>query len=232
MKGSLPTVVFVTLAAALTYPWSWLGKSLLQPAQAQNPSGEQECQPIGRIDSMDGQVRFKRADWEAFSQAETGNFLCRGDRLQVPKDGSASVFCYADDKTISVPKEQPWLVNHHCRSPEWTQVEGTDVPTPRSGHRQLEILTPQATILPTPQPTIRWTPITGAASYTIQVDQVDGDSWSRENLTVTELAYPSEEKALQYPYSYKLTISAFDGEGNEIAKDSKMLFTMPENKTP
>ena len=122
-------------------------------------------------------------------------------------------------------------MNHHCRSSEWTQVDGTEVPTPRSSHGQLKILAPEDTLLPTRQPTIRWTPISGAASYTIQVKQVDGDSWSRENLTDTELVYPSEEKALEYPYSYELTIFAVDSEGNEIAQDSKMLFTMPEEKT-
>ncbi|WP_071515540.1 hypothetical protein [Geitlerinema sp. PCC 9228] len=233
MKGRLPTVVFVTLAAAATSSGVWLGKLLSPPVQAQPPSVGEECLPIADITSVDGKVRHKRVSWDEFHQAEEGKSLCRGDRLQVLEGGSASIVCRADGKTISVSEEdQPWLVNHHCRSPEWSQIDDTAVPNPRSGDRELEILSPQNTLLPTPQPTIRWTPIAGAASYTIQVNQVDGDSWSRENLTTTELAYPSEEEALQYPYSYKLTIFAFDGEGNEIAKDSKILFTIPESKAP
>lgn len=60
MKASLPTVVFVTLAAAATAPLYGWGTSLLQQVQAQTPSGERECTPIARVDSVEGQVLHKR----------------------------------------------------------------------------------------------------------------------------------------------------------------------------
>jgi len=158
-----------------------------------------QCNPIGRIIS-NGDRRFK-----------VGSLLCRGDRLQVANGATVEVLCYANRKILHL---KSGAVSNKCTPPandvgSCTLENQSYCPKPK-GPREEDntpaIVSPYGSSILSQRPELSWYGVTGATSYTVQVNGV-GVSWEK-TVKNTDLSYPKEQPGLQFGNAYKITVIA------------------------
>lgn len=91
-----------------------------------------------------------------------------------------------------------------CDCPETPEPDGLGLFDPLSPY----LISPRSTLILDDRPTISWNEVPGATSYTVRIVTEEGEIWSQENVTGTEIVYPGDPP-LQ-PGTYYLAIVVAD----------------------
>jgi hypothetical protein len=159
--------------------------------------------------SIEGQVSVKRKGWTGYAPVVFGSSLHIGDLLHVENSSRAQVLC--SDLTLhdlpqgiggvpcpSSPMVLEWRDKSMINSTRGGLSDGS-FPT---------VLSPRRTMLLSPHPALRWTPVSGASAYEVIV-QGPGLRWhSVVGKEIIETVYPERAPKLSPStgYKYKLTI--------------------------
>lgn len=165
----------------------------------------------GQIIQIRGNVQLKRSPGRII-RATTGTRLYLGDTLQAANGGQALILC-ADSTIQSVnPGEER---SNSC--PDATkQVECTEG-TYKCPHRGDEIawtdeipyiISPRRTAILDDKPMLRWNPVPGAKSYTVNVEG-EGVNWTTQ-VSATQIVY-SGQPPLKPGSHYRLSVVADTG---------------------
>jgi len=178
------------------------------------PTSPPETKPgLNLIIAADGEVLLKRDSWTEFHPTSFGAMLYRGDQLQPAADANVVVLC-ENLTTWTVPSGSPSGLNNGCpQVPEPALVSpGGLIANTRGGTDPLipYLISPRATKLLDPMPTLRWNAVPGASTYTLRISGID---W-QEQTDATEFKYPGNP-ALQPGTDYLLIIEADNGKSSK-----------------
>jgi hypothetical protein len=181
---------------------------------------EESCIPIARILSS-GDRKFPPR-----SQ------LCENDVIN-PISGEVNVLCYLNGRILSLVKGS---VGKQCL-PLSSSIHSCNTDTRSSclnlrgvesvNSYSLRLITPYGILISDSRPTLSWTTVNEATSYTVQV-QGNGVSWSVDTKN-SRLEYPPNQPPLQLANVYKISIIANQGEDPIIAT-STMVMLPPASK--
>ncbi|MGB0385474.1 MAG: tetratricopeptide repeat protein [Ardenticatenaceae bacterium] len=166
----------------------------------------------------EGDVSLMRQQWADFHPAAFGTLLRRGDQLNPAPDTRIVVLC-DNLRTWTVPPGVPSGLNNGCPlPPEPLLRSGKSLlgrtRTPVEALQSIPyIISPRATELLNRRPTLRWNPVPGAISYTVQVRGGDIDWKEHVQGTKTELTYPGHPP-LKEGVSYSLIVEADMGQSS------------------
>jgi hypothetical protein len=155
--------------------------------------------------SVTGKVAVKRERWKEYAPALFGTLLQDGDLLKSETGAGGRIVC-ADLTLVSIPSGVGAVP---CKSPKHSPDNNTQV-TPRTGVRDdfPILLMPRKTKLLDQYPTIRWTPIGSAASYSVTILGPDFSWVSPDVISQTEIVYPQDAPVLVPGQIYKARIAA------------------------
>jgi hypothetical protein len=178
------------------------------------PTSPPETKPgLNLVITAEGEVLLKRDSWTKFHSTSFGAVLYRGDQLQPAADAKVVVLC-EDLTTWTVPSGSPSGLNNGCpQVPEPALVSaGGLIANTRGGTDPLipYSISPRATKLLDPMPTLRWNAVPSAKTYTLRISGID---W-QEQLEVTEFKYPGNPE-LQPGVDYLLIIEADNGKSSK-----------------
>jgi hypothetical protein len=163
-----------------------------------------------------GVVSVKREGWSAYAPALFGTTLHYGDLLRLDASAQATVVC-ADLTVANVPSgangvpckvAQPVLVYNGSLVNPTRSVPSGEFPL---------VVTPRKTKVLNPHPTLRWTPVGGATSYTVSV-RGSNVNWSTTVTSGTEVVYPANAPALVSGSTYKVIVVA----GNRSSEEETL----------
>jgi hypothetical protein len=171
----------------------------------------------GRIVEASGQISLKRPTWSNFRPVGVGTELRRGDLLLPSQGARVTVLC-DNLRQWTVPAGIPSGLNNGC--PDGRRV----LLGLRAGRSELNsiagnvdrripyIISPRRSWLLSNTPTLRWNPVAGAKSYTVEV-RGPGLEW-RTQVNTTSVAYPGTP-ALQPLDTYLLVVRADTGQSSQ-----------------
>ncbi len=164
---------------------------------------------------VQGPVSVKREGWNTYAPALFGTSLRYGDLLRLEGSAQATVAC-ADLTVATVPAGTNALP---CKVVQAVLVQNGSLINPTrsvpSGEFPL-VVTPRKTKLLNPRPTLRWTPVTGATSYTVTV-RGSNVNWSTDVISGTEVVYPGAAPPLMPGLTYKVIVVAGNRSSDEEA---------------
>ncbi len=161
----------------------------------------------------DGDIQLKRDGWSDFHSTSFGVALYRGDQLSLAPGAKAIVLC--DNLAAwTVPSGAPSGLSNGCpqaSEPILVRSAGNLGNTRGSTDPLIPyIISPRATKLLNPTPTLRWNSVPGAKSYMIRIS---GTDW-QESVDTTEFVY-SGNPPLQFDQDYLLTVEADNGKSSK-----------------
>jgi hypothetical protein len=161
----------------------------------------------------EGEVLLKRDGWSNYHPTAFGAAVYRGDQLRPAAGAKVVVLC--DNLTAwTVPPGAPSGLTSGCpQPPEPALVHGESaIGDTRGGTDPLIpfIISPRATKLLNPTPTLRWNPVPGAKSYTVRLS---GVNW-QDTVSATEVIYPGDPP-LQPGMTYLLIVEADNGKSSK-----------------
>ncbi|MEM8534267.1 MAG: toll/interleukin-1 receptor domain-containing protein [Chloroflexota bacterium] len=175
--------------------------------------------PVAIVTEVQGTLEMQRADWDVFTPISVGTKLENGDRLQLNAGAQASVVC-TDGTRIEL---QPGIREILC-SPDTNellfnidQAQWANTVLSTGNNDVPQIITPRATLLLTTTPTIRWTAVDGAETYTVKLRREGEDVWSETVENATTLSYPVDQSPLEVGPIYRFVITADNG-SEEVAQ--------------
>jgi hypothetical protein len=151
-----------------------------------------------------GSVSVKRERWSTYAPALFGTILHYGDLLRLDGSAQATVVC-ADLTVANVSGGTNGLP---CKVVQPVLVHNGSMVNPTRGTPSGEfplVVTPRKTKLLNPHPTLRWTVVPGATSYTISV-RGPNVNWSTTVTSGTEVVYPANAPALVPGSTYKVIV--------------------------
>jgi hypothetical protein len=210
MKHTLSISLGLSL---IVTPMSWFLSShhdSLAPVVAVAPSQLSN----GQIIQIIGEVQLERSPGRVIRPTQ-GTRLYPGDKLLTASGAQVLVQC-ADLTLQSVPSGQ----NRGNVCPQATEQEECTPGTYKCPHRGdiawnsniPYIITPRRTALLTDKPTLRWNPVAGATSYTVNLQKNGEDFWET-TVSTTEVVY-SGETPLEPGASYSLIVTADTGDSS------------------
>lgn len=149
-------------------------------------------------------VQLKRLPqgWIAYHPASWGTTIQRGDLIQPPPNGTATILCA--DLTIHV-------LTHEAGSPcQVTEPvlfwDGARIVNPMAPGQPIPfIISPRNTKILDEHPWLRWHD-TGANSYTVSIIEAGSAIWEQTGVTGSELLYPNDAPPLEPDVSYLLEV--------------------------
>ena len=172
-------------------------------------------EPLNLIVQLEGPVKFKRPGWTGYTPVVFGTRLRTGDLLSLGESSRAKVVC--SDLTLhdvptgigGVPCSSSHAVLHTAKGslihPTRGRSNDDSYPT---------VLMPRRTKLLSAHPTLRWTPVKGATSYSVVI-RGDQFFWSTVVNSGTEVVYPEKASPLKPDVDYKLIVVASNGETSD-----------------
>jgi hypothetical protein len=183
---------------------------LIQAKIPETTSGDR-TQALNLAVFIQGQVSIKRKGWTRYAPVVFGTSVRPGDLLHLDDSSRAKVVC--SDLTLhdiasgytGVPcsSSQPLL-----QSVDGSMVNVTRGP-PSDGSFPI-VLSPRRTKLLSPRPVLRWTPVPGAAAYTVIVRSVNLDWSPPVRPSAAEMVYPEKAPQLEAGVDYKLIVKTGD----------------------
>lgn len=164
-------------------------------------------QPVNLVVQIDGQLKVKRPGRAIYTPVVFGTKLYNGDLLDLEKSSTAGVVC--SDLTLRQVPSGIAAVPCPVSRVVLKQKDGTQIMATRgAGEGSLPlVLSPRKTRLITAHPTLRWTPVKGAAAYKVVV-QGKNVEWSTVVTSATELVYPQEAPQLEGDTDYRVIVTA------------------------
>lgn len=156
--------------------------------------------------AVQGPVSVKREGWSAYAPALLGTTLRYGDLLRLEGSAQATVVC-AD---LTVANAARGANGVPCKAAQPVLVYNGSLVSPTRGAPSGEfplVVTPRKTKVLNPHPTLRWTPVGGATSYTVSV-RGSNVNWSTTVTSGTEAVYPADAPALAPGSTYKVIVGA------------------------
>lgn len=161
---------------------------------------------IHLIVAVQGQLGVKRESWSKYVPARFGTTLQHGDLLRLEGSSQATVAC-ADVTIVAVPRG---IGGIPCKVAQPLLVYAGSLVNPTRGNTSGEfpmVVLPRQTKLLNARPMLRWTPVTGATTYTVSV-RGPNVQWSMDVSTKTAVVYPDSAPALTAGAAYKVTVVA------------------------
>jgi len=173
----------------------------------------------------EGGVQLKRDGWIDFHPTSFGAALYRGDQLHPAAEAKVVVLC--DNLTVwMVPSGAPSGLTNGCpQIPEPGLVRGESViGNTRGATNPLipYIISPRATKLLSPTPTLRWNPVPGVKSYSVRISGLD---W-QDMVNGTEVIYPGDPPLLPGT-TYLLIVESDNGKSSQSEGVPGLGFSLP-----
>lgn len=187
-------------------------------------SQEPETAGLNFIIAADGQVSLKRKGWIEFHPTSFGAELRRGD--QVKPEAGTNVIVLCDNLTTwTVPGGTASGLSNGCpQGSEPVLVSGKSrIANTRGGIDPFipYIISPRATKILDPLPTLRWNSVSGATTYTVRIS---GTDWQAETDN-TEFKYPGDP-VLQPGVDYLLIVEANNGKSSREEDQPGLRFNL------
>jgi hypothetical protein len=192
-------------------------------AQESNPAAESES-ALNVIVALQGQVSLKRSGWGNYAPAVFGTPLRRGDLLRVGESSQAKVVCSG----LTVSDIARGISGVPCAGAKPLLRYRGDLVISTRGYGSVSfpvVISPRKTRLLNPHPSLRWTPVDGARSYTVIVRGNDLN-WSTEVRAKTGLDYPENAPALKAGSAYKLIVIANSGRQSDEEAEPGLGFSV------
>jgi hypothetical protein len=183
---------------------------------------------------VSGDVQLKRAAWSSYTPTSLGARLYAGDQIRPAKGASAVVLCEGLTQW-TVPTGAPAGLNNGCPPSSQPVLKrgASRIGGTRGGSDPLipYILSPRKTRLLNPTPTLRWNPVSGATSYTVQLT-TDKVVWEATTSDIS-LVYPGTP-ALKPGASYLLSVQADSGKKSQDEGAAGLSFSLltPDEARP
>jgi hypothetical protein len=165
---------------------------------------------VGVVADVRGTLTLQRRGWERPIAVAAWTPLQDGDRLRVGDGSQATIVC-ADRTLITLA---PGGGGSLCNVADNTLLfAGGDVSVVRSaGDTAIpRVIAPRGTSTLSTTPTLRWIPVEGAESYTVELRQGQETVWSRTVTNTTTLIYPSDAPPLERDQAYRAVVTVDDG---------------------
>ncbi len=222
--------------------------SFLAATLALLPPAEAAAEPFALLAAARGAVTVTPAGGEAESRATFGRELARGDRISVPKGGSATVY-FSDGNVIELGESSTLTLGGRAGSrpavgPAATLPAGVYSNVARfvtrgsresglvaqSGLRSAEesrplLLAPRRSDVREERPAFAWRAVEGATRYRVTLSGEEGELWTRES-RATELAFPADAPALAGDRDYLWRVDAL-GEAGRIRSEESVFRVVP-----
>ena len=165
---------------------------------------------------VEGHVSVKRKGTTRFEPVVFGANLKAGDLLQVDQSSHAKIIC----SDLTVHEILPGVVGVPCMGAHEVlrSKDGSAINVTRSGPADGSfpiILSPRKTKLLSSTPSLHWTPVQGASSYTVAI-RGPQFYWETQ-VSGTDLAYPADAPGLSSGIDYKLIVQANGRSSSEEA---------------
>jgi hypothetical protein len=175
---------------------------------------------VGVVAELQGTLELRSVGWNAFAPVAVGTLLRAGDRLRLETGAQARVVC-ADGTPVEL---QAGIASTPCQSRNQRLFDIDQVPWANAvlsaGAADIpQVITPRATALLTTTPTIRWTAVDGADTYTVLLYREGQPVWRETVRATTTLPYPADQPPLESGSIYRFGVTADDGP-EEIAQGS------------
>jgi hypothetical protein len=177
---------------------------------ATTPSATRSESSMHLVVALSGNLSVKRLGWSDYTLAPFGTTLRSGDLLRLDSGAQATVAC-AD---LTVAKAAGGVSSVPCNVSKPILVYGDSLIVPTRDDAPLDI--PRKTKVMAARPILRWSPVTGATTYSVTV-RGPNLNWTTAVSGQTELAYPANAPALAAGQSYKLSVQA----GSRISDDER-----------
>ncbi|MEQ9549164.1 MAG: hypothetical protein RIM23_06055 [Coleofasciculus sp. G3-WIS-01] len=165
------------------------------------------------IKNPNGRVELKPRGETNFRPIRFGEEVGRGDELRVGRGAEVELICgdtgnlmplYYSGKTESVTE--------HCPGSRRIIRTGFNSNRPGGNNPQIPyVISPRMTYLLTDKPTLQWNEVEGAASYTVGIEDENGELLWQRTVTSTEIDYPEDEPPLEWGRRYLVTVEASNG---------------------
>ena len=182
----------------------WLPLIQGEPPEA----ASNNTQPVNLAVFIDGQVTVRRQGWTRSVPVVFGTSLRSGDLLSLDQSSHAKVVC--SDLTLHDIASGSSGVPCSTSNPLLRWSDGSMINVTRGGWADGSspiVLSPRKTKLLSPNPLLRWTPVSGATAYTVMVREVNL-AWQLSVASVTQIAYPDSAPRLKADVDYKLIVQA------------------------
>ena len=201
---------FTRLMILLAYTVSAMACSRTPPITVPTPRKDDG---FNLLVVADGDIQLKRDSWTEFHPTSFGAVLYRGDQLRLASGAKAVVLC--DNLAVwTVPTGAPSGLSNGCpqgSEPALVRSSGSIGNTRGSADPLIPyIVSPRATKLLNPTPTLRWNSVPGARSYTIRIS---GTDW-QVTTNSTEFVYPGSPP-LQSGLDYLLIVETDNGKSSK-----------------
>jgi hypothetical protein len=165
-------------------------------------ASQQECEQVGKIIKVEGQVGLKRRHQSDYQSATVGTQLCRGDRLKPAEGATVIIHCEGSSRRARLPDGVPSGVTNICpqtplsNNSEVFRGEDNDDPS-------VPLIINFGKIFNN-RPLLRWHPAEDTQIYRVQLRGGDID-WETQ-VSGTKIIYDGE--ALQPGETYALKVTA------------------------
>ncbi|MDJ0674410.1 MAG: tetratricopeptide repeat protein [Calothrix sp. MO_167.B42] len=170
---------------------------------------------LNLIMGIQGKVWFKRDGGSKFQPASMGTFLKSSDRLRLGSGSSAKVICQ-NLKLKEIKKKGVFPVSQTCLAQSNSKPNlvrpNIDLVSPR-GPKDFNIpyvLSPRNSNILDEKPTLRWHPVEGVSSYTVEVSGGKDATWrwtkQVKQPSVVSVVYDGQP--LERGWNYWVTIKA------------------------
>lgn len=176
------------------------------------PGGVAQRAPVGVVAVVRGTLELQREGWNAFVPVSTGASLRVGDQVRLAPGAQTRIVC-ADAVVVDL---REGTTPNPCRSQDgWifdiTRTPWANTVLSADDARIPKVIAPRATALLTTTPTIRWSAVEGAETYTVILRREAEEVWRVTVRGTTTLDYPADQPPLERGPMYRFVVSADDG---------------------
>ncbi|MBE9053913.1 hypothetical protein IQ243_26630 [Nostocales cyanobacterium LEGE 11386] len=161
-----------------------------------------------------------------------GSLICPKDQITPASGSTVEIICYAGRRVLEIQqgndaKEVCEMKVSQSREVCIPNIPGQCSVTRGTGEskNKPQLITPYVGQILNPRPTLSWMDVTGATSYTVQI-QGSGVNWSNV-VQNTSLQYPSSEPAMERGRIYKINVIANQGD-EPVSASSSVTIVLPE----
>lgn len=194
----------------------WAATSVAaEPSRLTGEAPTNACTHVGRVISIQGEVKLKRQAWADYHPTAIGAELCLGDWLQPAFRARVTVQCVDPTQNLwTVPNGKASGATSGCRQPNSPSSTLTRPITPTRDPLASgipDIIGPNNTWLLNDRPTLRWVAVPGVTSYVVSLSG-PWVKWVREVNNTTHVVYPGQPPLKPVEEGYLLTVEADNGE--------------------
>lgn len=193
------------------------------PYQAATAGSRDSCEPVGRV--LNGRLLNFGA----------GSIVCKGDRLQVAKGGTAELLCFPSGQVLVLSTNTYLNDASKCgraiiKTSPCAATRRRDCIKPKGpgeGNNRPVLITPYGNTLLEDRPLLSWATVPGADVYIVEVGNKN-ELWQQTVNAVTRLIYPTDAPAMEPGHAYKITIIAM--RSNSVVSASETVVNLLNEK--